>query len=277
LRKSIQSLVDYRRLSMHELVHHTFHSKLLSALRRPSFAGTGLPERMRSVSFALLGLTAAAGLALVAIFAHPGFPVLSPAPLPAEPSASESIAGAESLTLGRTPVAVLPARPAHLQPRPARAAVKAPTEDPSSSVAGSDESHRVAPAAVDVPAPVSAPGPSGGSSGNSGGGSGAGATAGGGSDPAPTATPAQPAAPPSAPPSSPHPTNPKPEAIASAPKPEPAPAPGNSSSAAAAEHASERGIEASAGAGPPANTAASAPEAAAPPGNGNGLAKGHDK
>ena len=47
---------------MHELVHQTFHAKLLNALRVLSFAGTGLPERMRSISFALLGLTAAAGL-----------------------------------------------------------------------------------------------------------------------------------------------------------------------------------------------------------------------
>src|SRR5438094_164716 len=102
---------------MHELVHHTFHSKLLSALRLSSFAGTGLPERMRSISFALMGLTAAAGLALVAIFAQPSFPVLSPAPLPDEPSAGESISGAERVPLTRTPVAVLPARPAGLQPQ----------------------------------------------------------------------------------------------------------------------------------------------------------------
>src|SRR4051812_42024569 len=114
---------------MHELVHYTFHSKLRSALRLPSFAGTGLPERMRSISFALMGLTAAAGLALVAIFAQPGFPILSPAPLPDEPSASESISGAERVPFGRAPVAVLPARPAHLQPQRARAAVDAPAED----------------------------------------------------------------------------------------------------------------------------------------------------
>src|SRR4051794_8295704 len=109
---------------MRELVHHTFHSRLLSALRRPSFAGTGLPERMRSISFALMGLTAAVGLALVAIFAQPSFPVLSPAPLPDEPSASESISGAEKLPFSRTPVAVLPARPAHLRSGQANAAVE---------------------------------------------------------------------------------------------------------------------------------------------------------
>ena len=72
---------------MHELVHSSLHSKLLSQFRLPSFAGEGLPERMRSISFALLGLTAAAGLALVAIFAQPGFNLISPAPLPDQPSA----------------------------------------------------------------------------------------------------------------------------------------------------------------------------------------------
>jgi hypothetical protein len=276
LRKSIQSLFDRCGLSMHELVRHTFHSRLLSSLPRPSFAGTGLPERMRSISFALLGLTAAGGLALVAIFAQPSFPVLAPAPLPDEPSATESISGAERLPFSRTPVAVLPARPAHLQSGAPRTAVKPPTEDHSSSGGGSNESHQVAPAEVDAPAPASAPETSGGTGGKSGGG-GSGAGVGGGSSPAPTTAPAQPTAAPSAPASSPHPSSPKPEAIASAPKPEPAPAPGNSSSAAAAEHASERGIEASAGAGPPASTATAEPESAAPPGNGNGLAKGHDK
>jgi translation initiation factor IF-2 len=279
LRKSIQSLFDRCGLSMHELVHHTFHSKLLSTLRRPTFAGTGLPERMRSISFALLGLTAAAGLCLVAVFAQPGFPLLAPAPLPDEPTASESISRAERLPFDRTPVAVLPARPAHLQSQQARAVTEAPAEDRSPSAGGSDGGNQVAPAAVETPARASEPGTSGGSGGAAGskGGGSTGGETGGGSDQTPTSAPAQSTAPPSAPVSSPHPTDPKPEAIASAPKPEPDPAPGNSSSAAASEHASERGIEASASAGTPPSTAASAPEAAAPPGNGNGLAKGHDK
>src|SRR3954452_24639589 len=84
---------------MHELVHSSLYSRLLAWLRLPSFAGDGLPERMRSTTFALLGLTAAGGLALVAIFAQPGFPLLTPAPLPAEPSLSESVAEAEKVTL----------------------------------------------------------------------------------------------------------------------------------------------------------------------------------
>src|SRR3954453_23350025 len=84
---------------MHELVHSSLHSRLLAWLRLPSFAGDGLPERMRSTTFALLGLTAAGGLALVAIFAQPSFTLLTPAPLPAEPSMNESVAGAEKVPL----------------------------------------------------------------------------------------------------------------------------------------------------------------------------------
>jgi len=264
---------------MHELVHHTFHSRLLSALRLPSLAGNGLPERMRSISFALLGMTAAAGLALVAIFAQPSFPLLAPAPLPAEPSAQESVSAAKKLQLDHGSVALLTALPAPAHPHRGGAQPKedgsmSGTPVPAGSDGGSGE-NQLAPAAVDTPAPVTPLQPS---SGNNGGG-GAGGGAGGGSAPA-TATPQPPAATPSPPASSPQPTNPKPEAITSSPKPEFVPAPGNSSSTAAAEHASERGIEASAGAGPPASTAAAGsvpePESSASPGNGNGLAKGHD-
>jgi hypothetical protein len=261
---------------MHELVHSTLHTKLLSGLRRPSFAGNGLPERMRSISFALLGLTAAAGLALVAIFAQPGFPLLSPAPLPDERSATESISRAERLPLGHAAVAVLPAQPAPVRRVRADLAHEKPAEGTSGPAGGGGES-LVAPAEVDVSAPVDTPGPA---APNNGGG-GVGSETGGGSDPAPTAAPAQPTASPSKPSSPPQPPSSKPEAIASAPKPEPTPAPGNSSSPAAAEHASERGIEASASSGPPTSTpataAAAAPETPASPGNGNGLAKGHDK
>lgn len=73
---------------MHEQMRSVFRKKI-GSVRRPSLAGDGLPERMRTTAFAFLGLTAAAGLALVAIFAQLGFPLLSPAPLPSatEPSA----------------------------------------------------------------------------------------------------------------------------------------------------------------------------------------------
>lgn len=49
---------------------------------RPSFAGTGLLERMRSTTFAILGIAAAMGLGLVAIASQQGLPVLPGLPIP---------------------------------------------------------------------------------------------------------------------------------------------------------------------------------------------------
>jgi hypothetical protein len=260
---------------MHELVHSILHSKLLSALRLPSFAGEGLPERMRSISFALLGLTAAAGLALVAIFAQPSFSLLAPTPLPDRASADQSVAEAKKLPLVPRPVALLAAQPARSQQAGADVSAHLPASGPSDPAAGGGED-AAPPAAVDAPASADAPKPSGGNSGGGGAETGTGA----GSGPAPaapepaTASPSTPASPPALQPTTP----PEPEATTSVPKPEPAPAPGNSASAAAAEHASERGIEASASSSPSSaggTTSSVAPEAASP-GNGNGLAKGHD-
>ena len=75
---------------MHGVVRSIGKIKLPRAIHRPSLAGTGLPERMRTTAFAFLGLTAASGLALVAIFAQINFHVLSPAPLPGEPGGGGS-------------------------------------------------------------------------------------------------------------------------------------------------------------------------------------------
>lgn len=61
---------------------HSIFNKLPSSLRLSNVIGRGMPERIRSMGFAFLGLTAAAGLAVVAIFAQMGFPLLSPVPLP---------------------------------------------------------------------------------------------------------------------------------------------------------------------------------------------------
>jgi hypothetical protein len=258
---------------MHELVSSTLHSRLLSALRLPSFAGEGLPERMRSISFALLGLTAAAGLALVAIFAQPGFNLLSPAPLPDQPSLAESVAEAKRLPLDRHVAPLVAAPPARQRHGAEPAAAGSPSARPVGSSGGSGGAS-AAPAEVDAPAPSAAAEASGGNHGGNGGKGGS-----GGSSPAPAA-PEQAGSSPS-PPASPQPSTATPQATASTPKPAPAPAPGSSSSSAAAEHASERGIEASASSAPSASggatTSAVAPESPASPGNGNGLAKGHDK
>ncbi|HWN74001.1 MAG TPA: hypothetical protein VNN15_09370 [Solirubrobacterales bacterium] len=224
---------------MNELVHWILHNRLISSVHWPSFAGSGLPERMRSTAFALLGLTAAAGLVLVAIFAQLSFPLLEPAPLPAEPTASESIGAAEKVALDRGSVAVVPARPApsaHFRQAP-------PERSSSNGTAGAPPASSQTGGAT-APAPAVAPESS---SGNKNGGGGAGGEPGGGSNPAPTAAP--PPAPAPSPAPAPAPTTVSPAPIASEPAPEPV-APGNSSSAAAAEHASERGVEASSVNGP---------------------------
>jgi hypothetical protein len=61
---------------------------------------------MRSTAFAFLGLTAALGLALVAIFAQLSFPVLSPAPPPAGPAGQSSVA--EAVALHRSRAGLVP-------------------------------------------------------------------------------------------------------------------------------------------------------------------------
>lgn len=81
---------------MHEVVHSNLHSKLF---------GKGLPDQMRSAAFAFLGLTAAGALALVAIFAQLGFPLLVPAPLPSDPSRHNAVAEAVALKGGAAGVA----------------------------------------------------------------------------------------------------------------------------------------------------------------------------
>jgi hypothetical protein len=54
----------------------------LRGTRKRSIAGTGLLERLRSTTFALLGVTTALGLALVAVIAQQGFSPLPGLPLP---------------------------------------------------------------------------------------------------------------------------------------------------------------------------------------------------
>lgn len=217
---------------MHVEVRSHIH-KLLASLRQTSVAGRGLPERMRSTAFAFLGLTAAAGLALVAIFAQLGFPLLSPQPMPRDPARLNAVAGAVAVEQAPRAVAAggrrTPVPPSSL----GRAAPPAPVA--------------AKPDAVEAPAPDPSPGPA-----PDVGHVNADQTAAPNPSPAPA---------PSAPPSS-APTTPPPPAPPPAPAPEPVPVsspppeaappavpvgPGNSSSAAAAAHASQQGIEASGG------------------------------
>ncbi|HET9677727.1 MAG TPA: hypothetical protein VFP21_09510, partial [Solirubrobacterales bacterium] len=97
---------------MNELVHWILHSRSLSSVRLPSLAGKGMPERLRSTAFALLGMTAAAGLVLVAIFSQLSFPLLEPAPLPDEPTVSESVGEAQRAKFGHHTSALVTALPA---------------------------------------------------------------------------------------------------------------------------------------------------------------------
>jgi hypothetical protein len=242
-------------MPMHELVRSNFQTKVLSRLRRFSFAGDGLPERMRSTAFAFLGLTAAAGLALVAIFAQLSFPLLSPAPLPSGPTEGSAVAKAVALDRGarasERPTSGL-ARPVtggsgkgsstgtggERGPVPTAAVPAAPTAtDPGEGTSGG--------VPVETPSPNTAPAPS--------------------SEPAP-AKPDDPA-----PARKPAPTPARPAA------PTPPPAPGNSQSSAASSHASERGVEASSKQGSEATASGVPTSPGASPGNGNGKALGLGK
>jgi hypothetical protein len=84
---------------MDEWVNLTTGQRFLRLARRPSLAGSGLTERMRTTTFALLGITAAAGLGLVAIFSQQGWPLLSPSPIPSPSAGREAVDPA--LAVGR--------------------------------------------------------------------------------------------------------------------------------------------------------------------------------
>jgi hypothetical protein len=181
----MQSLRAARSLSMQEEVRPPFHTRFRSFLRLSSFAGQGLPERMRSTAFAFLGLTAAAGLALVAFFAQLGFPLLSPAPMPSDPSRANAVAEAKVVTTNPGLSASVPARtqrgtapqeipnrggsrqPAQADPRTDDAAPVASPEPVSSGVGrGGATTEPVettaptpAPAPVESPPPASSPPP----------------------------------------------------------------------------------------------------------------------
>jgi len=72
------------------LVENRFKDPGSRRIRRLSIAGDGLPERIRSTVVAMLGVTVAAGLGLVLLFAEVGALVLSLAPLPDPPAASRT-------------------------------------------------------------------------------------------------------------------------------------------------------------------------------------------
>ena len=259
---------------MHGVVRSLGNSKLARILHLPSLAGTGLPERMRTTAFAFLGLTAAAGLALVAIFAQLSFHVLSPTPLPSEPVQGGAVA--EAVALDHAPAAFVPAD----RPRDGAAGGDTGGVGGDSAAGSGRDSGNPAPTQE---SPVVVPAPSGGGV--------AAAPAGNPPrDPASAPDPGPSPAPAATSPPAPEPVAaPKPKPKPSSPPAQPASptqvasAPGNSSSSAAAAHASARGVEASSKsaaaveAPSPETSSTPAPSASADPGNGKGKAVGHTK
>jgi hypothetical protein len=247
--------------------------RLSRLVKRPSFAGRGLAERMRTTAFALLGVTTAMALGLVALVSHQSWPHLPVGPVPSYQAEHGRLDNAIALTPAAVglglPAGEPPARSAHAGDGPG---VTAPNQ---SRLSGS---HRVTSHSA---APDPAPGQPGGA---------------GAPSPAPTSQPpaqsapsAPVAIPVSAPPAAPTPApttpSPSPPPVAAAnpgkghaygrekgsaaPKPKP-PHPAPTSTAT---------VPAAAPVLPPAPAVPSAPAPGSSddPGNGHGHAYGHDK
>lgn len=86
-------------------------SSVLSRLSRANLAGDGWSERMRSTAFALLGLVAATGLGLVAIFSQAGWVDFSTGPVPAPARSATALSSARSLRPAREPSSDAPRQP----------------------------------------------------------------------------------------------------------------------------------------------------------------------
>jgi hypothetical protein len=261
---------------MLELVPFNLKNKLPRDFRLPSLAGTGLPERMRTTAFAFLGLTAAAGLALVAIFAQVSFHVLSPAPLPNEPAGGNAVA--EAVALDPSPGAFVPVVRSRVGNGDVGSdgAINTPASDPGRGDNGSSPAGGTAPAgpapdgggAAAQPAETTPPDPVPVAAGSTPG-----------SAPGPESEPVSEPVPAPSGPSKPAPTPARP----AAPTPVAPSGPGNSSSGAAAAHASERGVEASSKPAatveppPPATSSSPTPSTSTTSAGGNGKALGHAK
>ncbi len=145
----------------------------------PSWAGTKLPERIRSTTFAMLGVTVIAGLGLVALFSQPGWPLRSLGPLsePPPPALHGGVAVGHPSASADALVAVATVARGAGQAAPAKAGsghrssptggaetVPAPTEVAAGSPVGDEgEAPQPAPETA-APAPeagTTAPAPSG--------------------------------------------------------------------------------------------------------------------
>jgi hypothetical protein len=71
-----------------------YGQRSLRSAARASVLGNGLLERTRSTTLALLGLTAAIGLAMVALALNQGWPLIEGAPIPGLGGGHEAVGGA---------------------------------------------------------------------------------------------------------------------------------------------------------------------------------------
>jgi hypothetical protein len=91
--------------------------RLSRLVRRPSFAGRSLVERMRTTAFALFGVTTAMALGLVALISHQSWPYLPVGPVPSYQSEHGRLDSAIALTPAAVGLGIwageLPGRSAH--------------------------------------------------------------------------------------------------------------------------------------------------------------------
>jgi hypothetical protein len=83
-------------------VHFKPGQRWLQSARTPSVLGSGLLERARSTTLALLGMTTAVGLAMVALVLNQSWPLLADSPIPAAPARQEAI-GKATVATSATP------------------------------------------------------------------------------------------------------------------------------------------------------------------------------
>lgn len=97
-------------------VHFKPGHRWLRSPKKPSLLGGGLLERARSTTLALLGMTAAVGLAMVALALNQSWPLVAGSPIPGAPSQQEAVgeatvaaqANANTPGLGLADAAVAP-------------------------------------------------------------------------------------------------------------------------------------------------------------------------
>lgn len=194
-------------------VHFKPRQRWLQSAKKPSVLGGGLLERARSTTLALLGVTTAVGLAMVALALNQSWPLIADSPLPEAPAGQEAI-GKATVAAQATPDvarAGLSTAASATYFDPSRVASKVDGGDAPAPQAGSAPSAElvVAPAAPsepqgDTPAGAAKPSPAPSPAGNA---------------PQPPASPApepaQPEPAPPAPPQSPPVVEPTPPATAS--------------------------------------------------------------